>query len=986
MKKTLLLSGALLASGIVLAQHAATYNRSVFYGMSDPLPAPGAASVSRPPFSSLQQALPGWMGNREKGTGMYRDMYGPAVTVPGSTPEQRVQHCINVILPALGIDNTPWQQTGFQSVAHAGYARFDQYYAGHRVAFARLTLRFTPDGKLLRILHYAYGAADTRLSPALPQATATDVAVQDMPGTTVTEQATGDWEWFPVPAEHGYTLRPAWPFTVAGRTEAGEELYLTGYVDALDGQLLYRENEVRETFDMTVRGGIHPQSPAQPLDTLPLPYLRVTIDNTDYYTDNAGQLNVPARNPPVTATVSLRGSWARVRSAPSNNATPSFTYSTAVNGTSYVFPVTTPSGVRHVNAYYHISRMHDYMSGFFPGFTGLNVPVTANIDVSGSCNAYYNGGSTSLNFYEEGNGCTSFALCGDIISHEYGHAIADKFYTAQIGRGMRNGGLNEGHADVWAMGITGDPIIGEGAYTGGNGLIRRYDQAPKVYPLDIRGEVHADGEIIAGAWWDVAVNIGSVDTMMLLFTKTFYDTPDGPNGTEGAVFHDVLISALLNDDDDNDLHNGTPHLDAIVAAFARHGIYLLAGAAVQHEEVAHQPAGTPVPVTATVQLPPDNLPLFREIKLFYRKRGAAGWDSTVMTPTAPGGLTFSGEIPAQQKSSIIDYYFTLYDYSGNANAFAPEGYSPALSATQSTIPYQFGVGLVARSVTDFETPATGWQIGNNPDDNATSGIWIQAVPVGSYVNGATGGALPCQVAEDHTLGDGTGQCLVTGNAVTTSASVNSADVDNGATTVITPVFDLSKYRNPFIAYYRWYANDRGSNARSDIWQVQIKDSNAPLWLFSVENTYQADYSWRRRIFAVKEFLPNSRSVQLRFIAADRINNALPNAGQSTVEAAVDDFVIYDEEDPASVAAADAVHADIYPNPADQQLYIVLRGHTAAGHAGLYDLTGRMVEQVALTPAVTGYTLHTAGLPAGQYLLMIQAGKTIQVKKVGVLHR
>ena len=132
------------------------------------------------------------------------------------------------------------------------------------------------------------------------------------------------------------------------------------------------------------------------------------------------------------------------------------------------------------------------------------------------------------------------------------------FYN-DMGQGaMFNGALNEGSADVWGMSITHNPVLGQGAHGTSGSSIRVYNAAPKVYPQDIEGEVHADGEIIAGAWWDVATNINSVDTMTQIFTKTYYDTPDGPNGTEGEVYHDVLISALLNDDNDNNLNNGTP--------------------------------------------------------------------------------------------------------------------------------------------------------------------------------------------------------------------------------------------------------------------------------------------------------------------------------------------------------------------------------------------------------------------------------------------
>jgi len=355
-----------------------------------------------------------------------------------------------------------------------------------------------------------------------------------------------------------------------------------------------------------------------------------------------------------------------------------------------------------------------------------------------------------------------------------------------------------------------------------------------------------------------------------------------------------------------------------------------------------------------------------------------------MNRVTPGNPDFAGQIPAQQKGSIIDYYFALYDYTGAANVFAPAGYHPKRSAQQSTIPYQFAIGVTPGHANDFETQADGWQIGNNPGDDATEGIWIRDVPVGSFLNGVTG-QLPCQPANDHTRADGTGKCLVTGNAPATSSSLNAADVDNGITTVITPVFDLSGYADPVIEYYRWFSNDRGSNARTDPWQVQIRDSTVGAWVHSVEYTFQSDHQWRRRIFAVKEFLPNSRRVQLRFIAADRVNPGLPNNGQNTVEAAVDDFIIYDREGAASVDHTNMARAEVYPNPADHQLYIHLPGNQASGHAALYDLTGRLMDQVAIVPGVGDYVVSTEVLPAGQYLLKIEAGKTIQVRKIAVMH-
>jgi len=964
------------------AQHADKYNLSVFTGSHVLQPAI-PQTTSRMAQPGLPAALKGWMGNRDRISGKYRDLYGPALAIPGNDMNSRVQYCLDQVLPALGLDKSEWREVYAGTAAHAGHAHFSQYISGRQVAFSRLSLRFTADGRLSRIRNRSYGVPEAGLSPVQTAAEALKSAVGDIPGITVSSQHTGDWEWFPVPSEAGYTLRPSWPFSIEGKAEGGMDIYLTGYVDAISGAVLYRSNEVKESLDLTVKGEVYKHNPLQPSSIEPLANLKIVIGGSTRYTDTAGVMDAGALNPPEAATISLEGKWAVVRADLAGSSVPTYTHQVNANGTIYTFPATAPSGINHVNAYYHVNRVHDYMRGYLTNFTSLDIPIETNVDVTGSCNAFYNGGSNSMNFYVAGNGCNSFALCGDIVYHEYGHAIASNFYRWQSGNSMRNGALNEGYADIWALGITGEAILGAGAYSNSGAYIRRYDQTPKVYPQDIRGEVHADGEIIAGAWWDLATNLGSVDSMMSLFAKAYYETPDGPNGTEGEVFHDALIGALLNDDDDQDLSNGTPNFTAIISAFARHGIYLLADARVAHNELTNQLEATPIPVTASVILQPDNMPLFSDIKLFYRKRGSIAWDSASMTPAAAGSFDFTGEIPGQAAGSIIDYYFKLYDYSGEPNVFAPAGYNPKIQASQSTIPYQFGVGIATLQKIDFESDLPGWQIGNNPGDNATSGIWIKAVPIRSSLN-SVAGRLICQTGEDHT--SGSGQCLVTGNAVNEVASINSADVDMGTTTVVTPAFDLSGYTHPVIEYYRWYSNDRGTNARTDAWQVQIKDAASNLWIHYVESTYQADYSWRKRIFSVNEYLPSAKSVQLRFIASDRVISNLPDNGQGTVEAAVDDFRIYDlgiETGVAGVAREEIIH--IYPNPADKQVLITLPEGGTDGTITLYDLTGRTMLQVQTTGGQNQYQVATGQLPPGQYMLIVQTGRQIQARKLSILH-
>lgn len=926
--------------------------------------------------------IPGW--NINTSNVLVNDLFGPAISVPGSTLVQKAQYCFDNYLASAGLNKNDWQLTRNEVTPRATFVEFQQTLNGQKVQFSRISFRFTNDGKLVRINIKSYGQNGMTQVPAIAAQAALEAAGNDLTDAVITSQTAGaNWVWFPVPAANGYTLHAAWPFTIEAATKNNGPLKLTGFVDAVSGEMLYRTNEIKEGGDLKVQGTVYKNGTLNAATNEPLADLAITVNSATYYTDSTGLMSSSSLNVPFTATIPLQGKWSKVRSSNNGNITPTFNDTVTANGTVYVYPMTGTSSSRHVNAYYHVVRVHDFMKGYYPTFTGMDIQLPTNVDLtSGSCNAFYNG--SSINFYAAGSGCNSFAEIGDIIYHEYGHGISDKFYQAHSPSGSTiiNGALNEASSDIWAISITHNPILGQNCYTStptSSNYIRRYDLTPKVYPQDIQGEVHADGEIIAGAWWDVAVNTGSVDTMTKLFTDVYYDTPDGPNGTEGTVYHDVLISALLSDDNDNNLNNGTPHFLAIVKAFAKHGIYLLSDANIVHTEVAHQPVNTAVDINASVTLTYQGL--LQDVKLMYHIRGN-NWDTVVMTNT--GGVNYTAQIPAQtDEGTLIDYYIAVSDISNTTSGFAPLGYNQS-STVQSTIPYQFGVGIAALDSNNFEGATTGWSIGNNPGDNTTKGIWIQAVPIESRTSAATG-SLICQTGQDHT--SGSGKCLITGNASVATQSITTNAVLKGKTTVLTPGFDLSGYQEPIIEYYRWYSNDRGSNPRKDQWQVQIRDTNSTLWK-NVELTYQSDYNWRRRIFGVAEYLLNNSRVQLRFVANDVTNANLPNNGQSVVEAGVDDFFIYDKATPLPSAVnnvAPAEKAKIYPNPADGIVNVSLPANTK-GTMGLYDITGKVIYELKLDGTNTNYHIGTSQLAAGQYLLIIQTDNhTIQSSKISVRH-
>lgn len=967
--KYILLAIGLAAINPAMAQRTqANYDESAFSIYKDLKPV--NASAINNTQKKVSAGFPGWNANIDKLSAIFHDIYGPAIAIQGATLQEKVSYCMNNQLKELGINSTEWQQVNAINAPRASYVDFAQNIYGHHVVFSDLSFRFTKDGHLVRIKMSSYGTPENAQPKIDRIAVLAASGINDgMDGAEITSRIiASDWEWFPIPTASGYVIHPAWAFTLNGTAANGFPLQMAGYIDGMTGELLYRTNEVKETFTGNVLGdSVYKISPTLPPTQEPLVNMLVTAGTDTDTTDSAGNFTFNTLGLPQSVTYTLEGRWSTVHTAQITGVTPSFTQLLTTSGSTFVFPTSSPSSYKHINAYYNVNVIHDFMKKWFPtstGFTKMDYSMPTMVDVtSGYCNAFY--GNKRINFYAKGSGCNSFTNINDVIYHEYGHGISDQFYNWKGKGTINNGALNEACSDIWAISVTHYPIIGRDYLIGDtSSYIRRYDINPKIFPKDINGEVHNDGEIIAGSWWDVAVNIGSIDTMTKLFTDTYYDTPDGPSGTEGTVYHDVLISAILNDDDDNNLNNGTPHLQAIAQAFAKHGIYLMSDAQITHTELAHQSAGMPIDVTAKLTL--SEPAFFQDLKLFYRDQITNQWDSVTLTNT--GNYTFTGQIPAQTTATVIDYYFAVYDVLNNSTFGFPNGYNTIDAEDQVTLPYQFAVGVIQKSLTDFETPVSDWKIGNITGDNAKKGIWVQRIPTAtSYYS------LPLQTGHDHTTG--AGQCLTTG--------IGSQNVDSGRTSVITKTFDLSTYSYPVIEYYRWYSNDRGLNARTDVWQVQIRDTTTLLWK-NVDYTYQSDYAWRRRVFPVRKYLPNAQYVQLKFVASDLLNSTEQNYGQNTVVAALDDVALYDIGD----LGVDNINtnriATVYPNPANSEFMVDL-SQQAKGNIYLYDIMGRLLQSVQVSGSTTQYIFNTASFPQGQYLIRIQTDKFTETQKVSVIH-
>ncbi len=935
---------------------------------------PSNTENSRKTAIKVGQQFPGWSVTTDKISGAFTDIFGAPVSISGNTILDKAGNCLTTKVKASDITGANWSLIGDINARKADYVNFRQVVNGRPVVYSRLSFRFTKEGELNRIQMQSYDASQSQTKLSIGTEEAKQIVSKDLTDVNISNlSVANNWVWYPVPSAKGYTLHPAWHYEVEGNLSGSIPLDLTGYIDATDGSILERTNETKETsYDLTVKGIVYKNNTLTPPTPEAITDLILNIGPDTFYTDVNGQYSSSLISLPASTIIPLSGRWSTVIDS-ITGLMPVFTDVVTTGGTTYTYDTAAPSSIRHINAYYHVNRVHNFMKSHFTTFTKLDFSMPTNVDlVSGTCNAFYN--KSKINFYKESPGCNSFAEIGDIIYHEYGHGISDIFYKSLSGSSMRNGSLNEACSDVWAMCITHDPILGQNAFTGG-GYIRRYDQLPQVYPIDWETGTYADphknGQIIAGCWWDVAVNLGSVDSMANLFTDVYFDFPDGATGKEGTIFQSILIDALQADDDNGNLLDGTPHYNQIVAAFAKHGIYMEGDVKLTHNELTHQPPYSPMNVSAGLSM--SRPTYFGDMTVNFRTNGGGAWTAIPMTAA---GSTFTAVIPGQPQGTVVEYYFTVHDKFSQGNAFFPITCNPSLPADQMTIPYQFAVGVRAVEGTDFEaaTPA-GWLVGSNKGDDATGGLWARNSPKKNAIfNGWP--------VADHTTDTSTGKCLLTGNG---SIGTFGQGVTEGTSTVLTPIFSISSFSIPIIEYYRWFSNEEGySNFKNDPWIVKIRNSASASWT-TVERTYQADDNWRRKIFRVSSYLPAwSKQVQLMFIASDSIITTLESDGQSTSIGALDDFFIYDQANTLETPSIPAARADVFPNPANDDIRVVLSSGKI-GTIGLYDMMGKLVREVNTDANNSSYSIDTRDVAAGTYSLLIQLNGSVECKKIAVVH-
>ncbi len=475
------------------------------------------------------------------------------------------------------------------------------------------------------------------------------------------------------------------------------------------------------------------------------------------------------------------------------------------------------------NAVHYVAQIHDYVKRVVPTMSAIDPAVTIQVNINQSCNAYFSG--SSVNFYRLAGTCNNTATAS-VVSHEYGHSVD-----------ARNGGIgstprtpSEGVGDVHSIYLQDNPDIGTDFYQASRPGIRNGNNT-LTHPLTGSSQaVHTFGQPYMGWSWDVLNEM-----------RTAYGAVQGYQYAEWALFEsivlnprdmiDFIVDAYASDDNDSNLNNGTPHIDALAkASLKRHFLRPeFHPVKVTHTPLADASSGAGgFTVDATVT---TTLGTLANVTLFFDP----GTGSFVSIPmVAQGGDLYRVVTPAVADRRLARYYIDARNSLGNITR------RPA----ENNDYYVVAVGQKTSVFADtFEAANANWTLGST---------WSRHTPIGRNYdpNVAAGGSFVMGV-----------------NRSATDERMVSAS--SGTQTLTSVAINTTGRTGMRLRFHRWATNSNNGQCNARINGTAVVSATVPN-----------DQAWKTFDVDVSALADNRASVVITF---DNTVTTTDNVGGFTID-------------------------------------------------------------------------------------------------------
>jgi hypothetical protein len=659
------------------------------------------------------QAQGSWHGMSDRDTGVPLRLWGPAIAAPGTSASATIAEAfarttLAAQLQTLAPGATLADFTLLANETDRGGNRtvsFAQQYAGLSVVGGAVAFTFSHD-KLSMMSSTALPNITVRMPGGAlsPQTLASSAhSWLASAGHDIAIKAYGARVVLPIIHTRGARKTPDIEYRVVESLEVestrGEGAWQV-WLDAASAapvaratQLHYASGKV--LFDVPDRwpGGTRGGKPA-PMATHTIDAMPVTstLDGTITWAGTGDVAVVPGLTGPRVKVTNKMGSPATASLALSPDGTATWSKASDEYGDSQLIAFVAASTAKA----FAQARLNPELA-----WLDSQIPITVNEQQT--CNAYSTG--NALHFYKAstptiGGGigseqCENTGRLTDVVYHEFGHSLHNNSIIP--GQGAFDGALSEGLADTLAQAITGDHGMGRGFFMT-DAPLRDLDPVgtEKRWPDDATGEVHDDGEIIGGTLWDLRTALQTqygTDAGYEMWLKLFYAIMQ-----RSSDIPSTYAEALLADDDDGNLGNGTPNFCLIDSVFAAHG---LSDATVTLGLAPPVRDGNTIGVTVTPREVDLGCPAptVDAGTVTWKVRGGA-YSTLEMAGAAD---SWSAAIPTQADGSVVQYRVEIKLSNGSSIVYPQNKADPD---------YQFYVGNVETLYcADFESGLGDWTVG-----------------------------------------------------------------------------------------------------------------------------------------------------------------------------------------------------------------------------------------------------------------------------------
>ena len=762
----------------------------------------------------------------DRDTGVPLRMWGRGVAAPGSVHDDvaAARHARDLLskhITALapGSSAADFELVGNNLSDGVRSVGFAQRHRGRPVIGGQLSFRFKAD-RLVAIGSEALPRVRVTLTDApIDEATAKARArawiLADAAATASAGQVEGPFILPIVRAGAPVAYHEVLRVTVAAEQPIGR---FAVYLDAATGAPVAREQLLHFAsgalkFHVPLRG------PKGNYVDLPPSVLTVFVNGVGAVTDALGAINF-ADGGPAAVVAGVSGAFVNVLDAGGQIAVKDLVV--PPGGTAVWSDQLNEIVDAQLSTYVHVNVVKDRVRTVAPDdFTYLEQQVLATVNINDICNAFSDG--DAINFFLSGAGCENTGRISDVIYHEFGHSVHVQGIIPGVG--AFDGSLSEGIADYLGASITDDSGLARGFFLDTpNDPLRELDPPGSEWhwPEDLTGEVHDEGRIIGGALWDLRTlliaklgeqaGVLRADKLWFEAIRRAVDIPT------------MYPEALLADDDDGDLANGTPNECEINQAFAAHGLLGPGSLSGQVSLLPPDQFGTPVVLAlanstkACVDLEPVGA------DLIVRVAGAGAAVTIAMVPTAGG---FTASIPPFPDATLVEYQVVVRLSDQSTTSFPQNDADPFYQIWFGPVTPLFCTGF------DNQPEAEGWSLGAQ---------WQWGPPTGQ------GGDPAAPFSGGAEIG----------------LNLNGTYTPGTATSTLSPVVATQGFKTVRLQYRRWLGVEDGFFDQASI----LANGKAAWTNFNsqagdLSKTQHRDLEWRFHDVDLTDFVVND-AVQLEF--------------------------------------------------------------------------------------------------------------------------